>query len=230
VDSGRIDASEDALPPDTGNEAGDAHDGAPSSSDAEAGTHDAGHDAAGADSGCGPLDTVTNCGACGVACPASGDNAGVSSAMCTGTSCQYVCKMGNLDCNASVAPDTDGCECAWSGAITATCCAGNACPTAHATGYAMQPSGANETFYDCETMVDQQLAMDACAAYSGAAADCALGTCNTPGELVVCNFNVPTQDSVCWAYAGAAAGYAVDVGSLLWSCPVGGAMGEVKYH
>jgi hypothetical protein len=234
VDSGHVDATDDAPPSDTDSEAGDAHDGAPPSSDAEAGTHDAGHDsgrdAGGTDSGCGPLDTVTNCGACGVACPASGDTSGVSSAMCTGSTCQYTCNAGYLDCNASVAPDTDGCECAWSGAIPAACCGGNACPSAHVTGYAMQPSGASETFYDCETSVDAQLAMDACTAYSGSAGNCAMGTCNTAGELVVCNFNMPSQDSVCWAYAGAASGYAVDVGGLLWSCPVGGATGEVKYH
>jgi hypothetical protein len=230
VDSGHVDASEDAPSSDTGSETSDAHDGATPSSDAEAGTHDAGHDGAVADSGCGPLNTVTNCGACGVACPATDDTSGVSTAICTGTTCQYTCNTGYLDCNASTAPDTDGCECAWSGAITPVCCSGGACPSAHVTGYATQPSGASETFYDCETAVDQQLAMDACTAYSGNAADCALGTCNAMGELVVCNFNVPTQDSVCWAYAGAAAGYAVDVGTQLWSCPVGGAMGEVKYH
>jgi hypothetical protein len=234
VDSGHVDASDDAPPSDTDSEAGDVHDGAPPSSDAEAGTHDAGHDAGhdggGADSGCGPLNTVTNCGACGVACPASGDTAGVSTAVCAGTTCQYTCNTGYLDCNASAAPDTDGCECAWSGAITPVCCSGGACPSAHVTGYAMQPSGASETFYDCETSVDANLAMDACTAYSGNAAYCATGTCNTTGELVVCNFNIPSQDSVCWAYAGAAAGYAVDVGTQLWSCPVGGAMGEVKFH
>jgi hypothetical protein len=234
VDSGRIDASDDAPPSDTGSEAGDAHDGAPSSSDAEAGTHDAGHDAAdgGADSGCGPLDTVTNCGACGVACPAAADTAGVSTALCAGTTCQYTCNTGYLDCNASAAPDTDGCECAWSGAITAMCCSGNTCPTAHVTGYAMQPSGASETFYDCETTVDQQLAMDACTAYSGSAANCAPGACGMTAKTntVVCNFNMPLQDSVCWGYAGAAAGWTLDVGTQAWTCPSGGAMGEVMFH
>jgi hypothetical protein len=237
-DSGRIDATDDAPPSDTGgegSEAGDAHDGATDSSDAEAGTHDAGHDAGhdggGADSGCGPLDTVTNCGACGMACPAAGDTSGVSSAMCTGTTCQYTCNTGYLDCNASVAPDTDGCECAWSGAIAATCCAGNACPSAHITGYATQPSGASQTFYDCETTVDQQLAMDACTAYSGNAADCAAGSCGTSTtNTVVCNFNMPAQDSVCWGFVGAAAGWALDVGAVTWTCPSGGAMGEVKFH
>jgi hypothetical protein len=235
-DSGRTDATEDApsSDPDSGasdsSAKGDAHDGAVGS-DAEAGAHDAGHDGA-VDSGCGPLDTVTSCGACGVACPAAGHTAGVGMAMCTGTTCQYTCNTGYLDCNASVAPDTDGCECAWSGAITATCCAGNACPTPHVTGYATQPSGASQTFYDCETTVDEQLAIDACTAYSGDAIYCASGTCGgSTTPTAVCNRYAPlSQDSVCWSYSGTSAGWALDVGTQLWTCPSGGAAGEVQYH
>jgi hypothetical protein len=232
-DSGRTDATSEA-------DSGD-RDGSPSiSTDAEAGTYDAGHDGAAADSGtngdsgCGPLDTVTNCGACGVECPAPNDATGVSSAMCAGTTCQYTCNAGYLDCNASVPPDSDGCECAWSGAITPTCCTEDACPSAHITGFATQPSGASETFYDCETAVSEKLAMDACTAYSGSASYCVAIGCGSPSpKIVVCNTKAPiSQDSVCWAYAGTAAGWVYDAGAypIPFTCPSGGGAGEVQFH
>jgi hypothetical protein len=227
-DSGRSDATEDAPATDgaPADARGDARDGAVAS--------DAGHDGATADarvdSGCGPLNTLTNCGACGAACPTN--TAGVGMAMCTGTTCQYTCNTGYLDCNASVAPDIDGCECAWSGPITATCCAGNACPTAHVTGFATGPSGTGQTFYDCETTVDEQLAMDACIAYSGDTSYCVTGICGAATTAtVVCNRFAPlSQDSVCWSYAGTSSGWALDVGAALWTCPSGGAAGETQYH
>jgi hypothetical protein len=240
-DGSRSDATEDAPSSEAdtgasdGNAKADAHDGAVGS-DAEAGAHDgsAADAKSDVDSGCGPLNTVTNCGACGVACPAAGDNAGVGTAMCTGTTCQYTCSAGYLDCNASVAPDTDGCECAWSGPIAATCCMGNACPSPHLTGFANGPSGASQTFYDCETMVTLKLAMDACIAYSGdqmycAATSCGASTTNT----VVCNLTSPvSQDDVCWGFSGTGAGWVYDAGPYpnLFRCPSGGGAGEVQYH
>src|SRR5581483_6101212 len=141
------------------------------------------------DSDCSTLDTVSNCSACGVACASSPASPGVSTAGCpTGSTCQYTCKAGYLDCNASVAPDTDGCECATPGSISATCC-GTACPTEHVSGFATGPSGKDQTFYDCEKTVDRQVAMDACAAYTGSASYCGDNSCVAPdggaGDLLI---------------------------------------------
>ncbi len=212
----------------------DARDGQADASDGgtrDAMTGDAAKDAGG---DCGPLDTVSNCGACGVACASTPSSPGVSTSGCpTGSTCQYTCKAGYLDCNGSVAPDTDGCECATPGSISATCC-GTACPTEHVSGFSTGPSGKDQTFYDCQKTVDRQVAMDACTAYSGAASYCGDNSCVAPdggvGDLLICNLNDPNGDTcACWNYQGAHAGWAVNSGTFTCYCPSGLA-GEVQYH
>jgi hypothetical protein len=224
----------------------DCRDGEISASDAQADARDAesggsrdaqadakhGDASAGADAPCGPLDTVTNCGACGATCASTSTSQGVAMASCTGNSCQYQCKATYLDCNASVAPDTDGCECATNGSISARCCPDNACPVEHTTGFATGPSGQDQTFYDCETSVSMQVAMDACTAYSGRAAYCAQGGCNGSPDLVVCNWKAPiSQDRVCWDYQGSLAGWAVD-SAVTFTCPwiPDAGPGQVSFH
>jgi hypothetical protein len=76
------------------------------------------------DGGCGPLDTVLNCSACGAAC----DAANSLSPSCNGTTCLYqACATGWADCTKS-APDVDGCETATNTATNCSAC-GLACDT-----------------------------------------------------------------------------------------------------
>lgn len=53
-----------------------------------------------------PVTTTANCGGCGVRCNLTG----ATSASCDGSKCSYACSSATLDCNAGVAPNTDGCE------------------------------------------------------------------------------------------------------------------------
>ncbi len=187
------------------------------------------------EAGCGPTNTVDNCGACGVAC-ASAPSSSNNSASCNGATCSYQCLPSHLDCNGGTAPDTDGCECSTPGSITATCC-GSACPTAHTTGFTSGPAQLDPTFYDCNTSINQQVALEACTQYSGIASNCATGaqagsSC-AGNELVVCNFYAPsTQDCVCWSYKGTAMGWAVDsMSKTNCICPSGSSgSGEAQYH
>jgi hypothetical protein len=193
-----------------------------------------------AESGCGATNTVGNCGSCGTKC-APAPSTSIASANCnSGTSCAYQCQSGYLDCNASVAPNVDGCECATPGSISATCCPSNACPTQHATGFlrGLGSTPLDQTFYDCNTSINAQVAMEACTQYSGNASNCATNTtfmmsCGAgDSDLVVCNFYAMSQDCVCWDYQGTALGWAVNSHSTLQcTCPSGNsALGEVQYH
>ncbi|HLK36435.1 MAG TPA: hypothetical protein VKU41_06750 [Polyangiaceae bacterium] len=102
---------------------GDAMDARPTAGDADA-----------AERGeCGAPDPLANCGGCGNVCDTT---TGMPS--CNGVKCGYACRTGRSDCNASVPPDTDGCECA-----TPACC-GNTCQTKHATGITPM-----DAYYDC---------------------------------------------------------------------------------
>jgi hypothetical protein len=221
------DASDGARPTDA---ASDAHDG---------GGVDTGTDAAAeAEAGCGPLNTTANCSACGTRCARTPSVGGAS---CNGTACSYQCNPGFLDCNSSSAPNTDGCECSTSGSISATCC-GNNCPIQHVTGFAtgVMPPGRDQTFYDCNTGINEQVALEACAAYSGSAMYCATNTSfglacvgadgGPTSDLVVCNFLAGGQSCVCWDYQGIHAGWALNTGlTTQCSCPTGGT-GSVAYH
>jgi hypothetical protein len=213
------------APSDGGDAASDSADGSPDATN---------------DGGCGPTNTTSNCGACGTSCAAAPSSA-VATATCTGNSCTYTCQGGHLDCNASVAPNADGCECATPGTISATCCPSNACPTQHVTGFPTGQTGLDQTFYDCSTTVAEQVAMDACNQYSGpnpvtnksnCQTNTQFGVTCTNGDMVVCNFLSGTQDCVCWAYQGPATGWAVSSGSTsMCLCPGGStAAGDMQYH
>jgi hypothetical protein len=220
-------ASDSAVPP--VDAASETHDGGPAA--------DTGVDAP-AESGCGPLNTTTNCGACGTKCARAPTANG---ATCNGTACSYQCNAGYLDCNASMGTNTDGCECSTTGSISATCC-GNKCPIQHVTGFSagIMPPGRDQTFYDCNTGLSEQVAMEACEAYSGSAAFCATNTSfgvlcvgadgGNTGDLVVCNYLAGGQSCVCWDYQGSHAGWALNSGlTTSCACPTGGA-GNVAFH
>jgi hypothetical protein len=218
-ESGVMDASVDApldattdAPPDATADAGpDVTADAPP---------DAPPDAAGpdAEAGCGPTTTVSNCGACGVACASGGS---IESASCNGGSCAYVCAGGRLDCNASVSPDTDGCECMAPGA---TGCCGTGCPVKHSTGLT---NPAN--FYDCVPAgtINSQLAQDACYTYVGAGneSECAdlPSTCAGNPQAWCSN---GAADCICWNYTSSAAGIVVESGGT--SCMCDGAPGTAS--
>ena len=72
------------------------------------------------------LSTVSNCGACGVACDTSPHSL---DAGCNGTTCTYAsCAAGWADCNVTVPPDSDGCETSLSSPSSCGMC-GRACNT-----------------------------------------------------------------------------------------------------
>ncbi len=174
-------------------------DGAASAADD--GAIDAGEDA-GIDAGCGAVDTVTSCGACGVACDV---DSGQPS--CNGTTCSYACNAGHSDCDKKAAPDTNGCECA-----TPACC-GTGCETTHSDGF-------GQSFYDCNPAgtYTSASALAACVAFAhGDASMCSDNwTCSGDSNNFVC-FD-PTNNSndctTCWGYAGANKGKV-----MLCECP-----------
>jgi hypothetical protein len=181
----------------------------------EAGSQEGGADApldspheSAADSGCGPTNTVQNCGACGHACASVGG--GTATAACNGTSCIYTCNPGYLDCNASVGYDQDGCECATPNSTTATCC-GNTCPIEHTNGLAKSYEP-NPNFYDCQPIgaMNATLANEACVQFTGNPAKCSAGMCS--GYPVVCGLPSPSSVCPCWNYQGPDAGNVVVAG------------------
>jgi hypothetical protein len=166
-----------------------------------------------AESPCGPTDTVTNCSACGDTCTATN----ASNPQCNGTTCSYTCTSGYLDCNASQAPDTDGCECHSPGATQANCGNGTngalgCCPVQHNDGL----NSGTPKFFDCNPAGSYSLglAIDACTEFTGNAGQCTQGQCvgadgGTDGDLVVCSTG-STTDCPCWTFTGPNAGYVHD--------------------
>jgi hypothetical protein len=162
------------------------------------------------DSGCGDLNTTSNCSACGDKCTATGSS-GVASATCTGdtngfgATCSYTCESGYLNCN-TTPPDLGGCECSVPGApATQACCTG-LCPIAH--DYDEDIVGA--TFYDCVTQGTYNLtvAQDACAAYAGtgqcdtlATYYCSYSDGGLAGDMV-CSDGAGAPACACWGYDG----------------------------
>jgi hypothetical protein len=150
------------------------------------------------EAGCGPTDTITSCGACGRRCDTL-----TGTPSCSGGVCTYACNAGTSDCNASIAPDTDGCECA-----TPACCNGH-CQTAH-------DNGLGQTFYDCNPAgtYDSAAAMAACKAYvtsTGGDPSLCTGGWNCNNAVAVC-YSTSGGCTNCWNYTGSLIGVADDCG------------------
>jgi hypothetical protein len=169
------------------------------------------------DSGCGDLNTVTNCSACGDKCAStvtvetssscSGDTNGF------GATCSYTCATGYLDCNGATSPpNVDGCECHVPNATQDQCCAtsGGDCPIQHKNGLGQSTS----LFYDCVPAgtINSQLAEDACVAYVGTAnaGDCGLYGPADGGAADSWCSGPATGDCICWTYSGTYMGQVLD--------------------
>jgi hypothetical protein len=162
----------------------------------------------GFDTGCGPLDAIDNCSACGAQCmPDAGKDT-----QCNGVTCSYACEVDTLDCNQSIAPDLDGCECSARGATQSQCC-GTGCPQSHSYDTDLTTS----TFYDCVApgAFNSTVAKDACNAYAGPSDGglCDIGftfTCRgLDGGVIsdmVCS-NLYAGPCACWAYDGTQSGH-----------------------
>ncbi|MGH7294902.1 MAG: hypothetical protein ACRELB_08215 [Polyangiaceae bacterium] len=197
------------------------------------------------DSGCGNLNTTTNCSACGDHCAAvSSSVTGVSCPGSTngaGATCQYTCATGYLDCNGALnPPDLDGCECQLVNSPNATqanCGSGSTgtpgcCPVQHTDGLAVTP-----TFFDCiarpvgTTGYTVDLATDACVQFTGNQADCGAGECTNPndagtGDFVVCGQTSAASECACWEYMGPNNGKVTTAtGAILGQCLCPGSTG-----
>ena len=177
---------------------------------------DTGPDAPPFDSGCGPLNVPANCGACNQACTPTNANSASCSGQTDGTGavCSYACKAQFLDCNKINAPNTDGCECSYSGVSTAPACCADMCPTKHTDGLVGQsyyPS--SPYFYDCATAMGSQLAQDACGAYVTGRGGSPSTYCQPYAESL--DASVPDSwcsanasgvgfmgDCICWTFSG----------------------------
>jgi hypothetical protein len=231
VETGGAEAGDDgpALPetstPVDASEAGAKESGtdAPSDSPAEVGP-DAPFSDAPFDSGCGNLNTTSNCSACGDKCASTSTS--VTSVSCSGSTngvgatCQYTCATGYLDCDmATNPPDLNGCECHAPGATQAQCCAtsGGDCPIQHKNGLGQSTS----LFWDCVPAgtMNSLLAQDACIAYVGAAkaSQCQPYLSFDDDSGVpdsYCSGGTATGDCICWAYSGQYAGTVCDAKAI----------------
>ncbi len=127
------------------------------------------------------------------------------------------CNPGFSSCNAS---NADGCECA-----TPACCPGLTCQNQHvACMLAGNPSspcadGTGKYYYDCVALgtINSAQATKACAAVTGNASACSLGSC--PGQnLVVCSFD-GIGNCVCWEYSGPTVGRMYKSNNASCFCP-----------
>lgn len=131
---------------------GDAGDGSAADSGRDAGDGGDGGDGGG---GCGPLNTPTNCGACGASCDtAHSTGAGCSAGACTYTGCQF----GFKDCDMATAPaDFNGCEtqtntpAACGGCAACAAFAGSTASTASASCVAVDAGAGNTCRYTCNS-------------------------------------------------------------------------------
>jgi hypothetical protein len=150
-DSSTIDSTlggDSAAPgDDSGDDGSPSDDGGPGN-----GSMDAAIDAP-AEGGCGPLDTPSNCGACGVSCDMTYSND--ASCTLTGTTglCSYAsCVSGFADCDAS-APNTNGCDTPITTLNNCGAC-GVSCNTAYSVDASCGPTGCTYScapgFSDCD--------------------------------------------------------------------------------
>jgi hypothetical protein len=136
-----------------------------------------------------PLNTTSNCTACGTAC----DTAHSLDAGCSATGCTYSgCAAGYLDCH-TAAPNADGCEC-----NAPSCCEGGVCEPQH-------DNGVGQTYYDCTPigMYTSSLALKACIAYTGSASQCVSFPCSNPSNgPIICSSGALTKNCMCWSWNG----------------------------
>jgi hypothetical protein len=139
-------AADSTVSDDSSASSDDASDRGPTSGDGGSGNGatDGALDAP-AESGCGPVDNVSNCGACGVACDITHSN----DAACTlgggaGTCTYASCATGFADCDAS-APNANGCDTPITTLDNCGAC-GVACNTANSVDAGCAPTGCT---YSC---------------------------------------------------------------------------------
>jgi hypothetical protein len=137
-----------------------------------------------------PINTTANCTGCGIACNTTSS----LDASCSGTTCKYSgCAAGWSDCNNSP-PNADGCECHSPG-----CCGdGSVCMPQH-------DNGVGNTYFDCSSVgsYSSALALKACTAYTGSAAQCVGFPCLNPDAgPIICSSGNPSLLCVCWSYGG----------------------------
>ena len=153
-----------------------------------------------------PLNTASNCNACGTAC----DTAHSLDAGCSATGCTYGgCAAGYVDCH-TAAPNTDGCEC-----NAPSCCEGGVCMPQH-------DNGVGQTYYnDCTPLgtYSSGLALKACIAYTGSAAECVSYPCQPaldggPLGPIICSSGATTKNCMCWSFGGGDIGLVDNSGKL----------------
>jgi hypothetical protein len=156
------------------------------------------------ETGCGPLNAVENCSACGDECAPTSTS--VTMASCSGQSdglgstCSYVCATGYLDCNGpSNPPDLDGCECY---APNTTCICDAGCPLPHSD------DGFGTSYVACSSD-PLMIAMAACAAFTGDASQCDELSCPSPAGSMVCS-DGSWETCACWEYSGPVANHVYD--------------------
>ena len=186
-------SGDDASSPDTSADSS-APDGTDADADAMNSDEPDAFEGPDVDSGCGPLNSTSNCGACGVMC---GGQHAASVACANFDSCNYTCSAGFANCD-QTGRNTNGCECA-----TPACC-GAACETIHSNG--LVP--AND-FYDCTALntYNGTQANEACIAYVGQAnaGDCLGFTCIDSSDASVGDMLCSTGAAFncnCWGYSG----------------------------
>jgi hypothetical protein len=132
------------------------------------------------------LSSTMSCGACGVACDTDS-----GSPACNNGTCTYTCRTGRFDCDYMTSPNTDGCEC------TGGCCPNHTCQITHSTGVS---SGVSQTFPDCMALGTWNItqAMEACAAFTGDPAKCAMTTQACPYIMATAACSSGTSQCYCW--------------------------------
>jgi hypothetical protein len=148
-----------------------------------------------------PLNTTSNCTGCGVAC----DTVNSNGATCTGTGCTYTgCATGFHDCH-TTPPNADGCECQ-----APECCEAGVCEPLH-------DNGEGATYYDCTPIgtYTSALALKACIAYTGSAAQCVSYPCADPSDgPIICSSGATTKNCMCWSFSGDNVGLVDNAGEL----------------
>lgn len=147
--------------------------------------------------GCETSASPTNCGGCGLAC-----NTTTGSPTCDGAKCAYACNAGRADCNASTAPNLDGCECE-ADPVAPACC-GSGCQTKHSNGL-------GQSWFDCVALgtINATQANAARAAWSATVTVTlsGIGTCQNGGDKSDCAYAQTANSCAIWCYNPASPTY-----------------------